>query len=139
MIRVFIISLFLSASALAHVEVGTYTGVKEDGSVCLMTAGPGFFENNVPHPLNERIPLTVDGQTFVVHHPVVMDSSKGVVSFNHNLFQGVSPTSTGARALEVEMEHSESFEGPRSFTLMEDFWRANKQTSYKCSNIKLTK
>ncbi len=128
--------VFIATPAFAHVEPGTYKGMTSDGKECSMVAGKQYFENNTPHPLNERIPVTVEGKTMHVGHPPVIDSKEALVFFNHDLFQGVLPTSTGAQAIEIEMVHSAEFEGPRSFTYMENFWKAKQRQSYKCNDLK---
>lgn len=127
---------FLSVTAQAHIEVGEWQGITKDGQPCVMTVGTAYFENNLPHPLNERIPVTNAGKTIVVHHPSKMDVATATVTFNHDLFQGILATTTGARAIEIEMVHTPQFEGPKAFTLMEDFWQARRQVSYRCDNLK---
>lgn len=123
--------------AYAHLNPGTYQGTKADGSECSMTAGAQYFENNTPHPLNERIPVTIGQDTFIVGHPPVIRSEESLVYFNHDLFQGLIPTRTGAKAIEIAMVHSPEFEGPRSFTYMENFWNANRRESFTCNDLKL--
>jgi hypothetical protein len=125
--------------AFAHIEPGTYKGVTNGGKECSMVAGEQYFENNKPHPLNERIRVTVGETTFVVRHPPVIRSEESLVFFNHDLFQGLEPTDTGARALEIEMVHSAELEGPRSFTWMENSWKEGRRESYRCNGIKLEK
>ena len=130
--------LALASTAGAHVEPGTYVGKTPEGTACSMVAGKTFFEGGVKHPLNERISISVNGDTLIVGHPPVVDSNTGVVKFNHDLFQRVIATKTGARALEIVMEHSDTFEGPRSFTWMDDSWTEKKRSSIKCMDLKHT-
>ena len=129
--------LMFGLNASAHIEVGVWEGKTADGAVCSMTTGATFFENNMAHPLNERIKITVDGNEFVVHHPAGLDRAKGTVAFNHDFFQGWVATSNGARGLEIEMVHSAEYEGPRSFWVTEDNWRTGKQAVTRCLDIKL--
>ena len=137
--KLIVVSFFVSMTAFAHVEPGTYKGMISEGKECSMTAGETYFENEMHHPLNERIRITVGAQTFVVGHPPIISSKESVVSFNHDLFQGLLPTAKGAQAVEIEMQHSEDFEGPKSFTYIENSWREKVRESYKCENIKLVK
>lgn len=134
-----LISYFTAVSAMAHVEPGTYKGVGAKGEECTMTAGATYFEGNARHPLRERIAITVGGVEVIVGHPPVIDSSKALVSFNHDLFQGLVPTNRGAQALEIQMEHSEEFEGPRSFIFMDNTWKNDTRVSVQCNNLKLVK
>lgn len=128
-----------SLTAFAHVEPGTYVGKTAEGKDCSMIAGRTYFAGELRHPLNERVELTVEGTLFLVGHPSVIDSAKGEVGFNHDLFQGVVPTKTGAQALEVVMEHSEIFEGPKSYTFMDSKWRTGESAAIKCDNLKIVK
>lgn len=128
--------LVFGLNASAHIEEGVWEGKTADGTVCSMTAGAASFENNTPHPLNERIKITVDGNDYVVHHPAGLDRAKGTVDFNHDFFQGWVATSNGARGLEIEMVHTEAYEGPRSFWTTEDNWRTDKQVVTRCLDIK---
>jgi hypothetical protein len=131
--------VLFAVPALAHVEPGLYKGVTEDGKECSMVAGKQYFENGVRHPLNERFPITVDGKAFVVGHPPIVDSQQAIAYFNHDLLQGVLPTDSGAIALEIEMVHSQEFEGPRRFTLIEHAWKADHRTAFKCNDLRLSK
>lgn len=132
----FLAALTFATSALAHVEPGIHKGTTADGKECSMVAGETYFEKNTPHPLNERIKITVDGTEFIVGHPPIINAKEAVVFFNHDVFQGLSPTSSGAKAIEIEMEHTEQFEGPKSFTFIENAWRAKTRVTYTCSNLK---
>ncbi len=135
--KIFIVIVFLQIQAFAHIEPGTYQGKKSDGSPCSMTAQAAYFENKTSHPLNERIKISVDQIDFTVGHPPIVDSSKPLVFFNHDQFQGIAPTKTGAQALVVTMNHAEGQEGPTDFTFMESKWKAKENTSYQCTGLKL--
>lgn len=133
------ITMFVSVSAFAHVEPGVYKGTKADQSECSMTAGVTYFEKEMPHPLNERIAVTVDGDAFIVGHPPVVNAKEALVYFNHDVFQGILPTSTGAKLIEIEMSHTDAYEGPVSFTLVENKWRTKARSSYTCQGLKLVR
>lgn len=133
--KIFLLSL-LPLIAQAHLEPGAYTGVSADKVPCSMTVGEQYFVDNKPHPLNERIRITVNGTEVVVGHPTVFDSAQDLISFNHDLFQGVIPTATGAQALEVVVTHEPGKEGPTSFSWIENFWRAGKKTALHCSELR---
>lgn len=128
-------ALLVSVSAFAHVEPGMYKGTKADGSECSMVAGETYFEKETPHPLNERISIRVGEDAFVVGHPPVFQPKDSFVYFNHDVFQGILPTATGAKAIEIEMVHTKDKEGPVSFTFVENQWRAKVRSSYTCSGL----
>lgn len=137
---ILIFSLFgLAQSAQAHLEVGTYAGVMASGQPCGMQVLSSWFEKNQPHPLNERVKLTVNNEEFIVGHPPVIDAPKNSAFFNHDLFQAVNATPTGARALLIEMVHTQQFEGPRAFQVIDHNWKTNLKQSFRCENLQFKK
>lgn len=133
------LSLLLSSAAFAHIDAGTYKGKTADGKDCSFMSGPTYFEKNTPHPLNERIAITIDGKTFVVGHPPVVNAKEAVAFFDHDHFQGILPTPTGAEAVEIEMVHSAEYEGPKSLTWIGNEWREQKRASFRCENLEFVK
>jgi len=138
-VAVFLALFALTVTAQARVEPGTYKGHKADQSECSLVAGATFYERGTPHPLNERITITLGADTFVVGHPAVIDAEDSFIYFNHDLFLGLLPTATGAKLLEIQMEHSERYEGPVGFTFIENNWKTKERSSYKCFDLRLVK
>lgn len=132
-------SIFASVSARAHIDPGAYTGSTDASEVCGFTAGERFFENNLPHPLNERIRIEINGDTYVVAHPAVIDAAIPQAAFNHDIFQGVLPTQTGAKALIIDMIHEEGKDGPTSFHLITHNWKTKEATVIHCKELRLKK
>ena len=130
------LSLLSALSVSAHIEEGTHAGVTKEGQACSLEAGAQTFENNLPHPLNERIEVTVNGNKFSVHHPSAINITTGEVSFNHDFFEGVLATAVGANALVIKMLHSTDFEGPTEFTLIEHNWKTGEKKSLTCAGLK---
>lgn len=138
--KLFILSLvFISAQAFAHVEPGTHTGSSAKGGSCSMVADVTYFENSVKHPLNERIKIKVGNEEFLVGHPPVIDAAQELAHFNHDLFQGVLATPTGAKALIIEMVHTATAEGPIAFTVVENNWKTGAKSSIRCEGLKFVK
>lgn len=125
----------LSWTATAHVEPGLYLGKTTSGQTCQMTAGVTYFENNVQHPLNERIKIKIGTDEFVVGHPPVVDRKQNMAYFNHDVFQGVLPTATGAKALIIDMIHSATQEGPTGYDLIQHGWKANQRVVVRCTGL----
>lgn len=132
------VAVLLSSAvpAFAHVEAGTWIGTTPAGASCSLLAGNQYFENNIQHPLNERIPIQVNGTQFIVGHPPVVSTTQPSAYFNHNMFQAVVPTSTGAMALVIDMVHQESYEGPTGYHVITQNWRTGAVTKMDCLNIK---
>lgn len=132
-------ALLVSTSAMAHVEPGMYLGATAAGQPCSMVAKKTYFENNVKHPLNERIEIKIQKQKYIVQHPPIISVVDQTAAFNHDMFQGVVPNATGATALVVTMSHAEGSEGPTEFHLISHEYKTDKRSMVSCLNIKLTK
>lgn len=124
--------LFLFATpAFAHVAPGEYKGLDQDGKACGFVVHEEKFENNQPHPLNERIP--VDGIYFEamaltdlwnLGHPPVVDIVKGQARFNHDLFQLVLPTTNGADSLTlIKADEGSESHAPKALIFIRDNYR----------------
>lgn len=127
---------FLAISAFAHVEPGVYRGQTASGEVCEITAGLNYFLDNKAHPLNERIEMVYGGEKYIVQHPPVIDELSSTAFFNHDAFHGILATNTGAKALIVHMLHTDSYEGPGSFTAIDHQWKSGNKVTVACLNIK---
>lgn len=126
----------LSFAASAHIEPGTWKGTVSSEANCFMEVGEQTFENNTANPLNERIQITIGSTSYSVRHPYQIDAVKGTVTYNHDMFEAVTPTKTGAFALQIHMEHSENYEGPTSMSVMEHDWKTGFREVVNCSNLK---
>jgi hypothetical protein len=131
-------ALFVTTTASAHIEPGTWMGKTAQGAECGFVAGPAYFEPNVQHPLNERIKVQIGTDVFVMQHPPVVDAATSTAFFNHDLFQGVLATSTGARALIIQMVHETGKEGPTAFQLIDHAWKTNSRKSVICRGLTFT-
>jgi hypothetical protein len=129
---VFAVATLSSLLAMAHVEPGAHKGTGADGSACEMTAGATYFDKNTRHPLNERIEITVNGDTFVVGHPPVISVEQKSAFFDHDYFHGVLPTAKGAKALVIKMQHSDTFEGPSEFSVITHEYRNDVRSVSTC-------
>ena len=133
-----IASLLFATQAQAHIEPGTWMGKTDAGADCGFLAGAAYFEPNVQHPLNERIKVQIGNDLFVMQHPPVVDAATSTAYFNHDVFQGVLATKTGARALIISMVHTAAQEGPSAFQLIDHSWSSNTKQSVICRNLKFT-
>ena len=100
------VALLASLSAFAHVEPGNYVGKDQAGNSCSFTVGDMWFENDMHHPLTERLKVsdvlfttaTVTTQ-WNLGHPPVIDTDAGSNRYNHDIFQQIVPNKTGATSL----------------------------------------
>ncbi len=131
-----IVLFSLSFSTFAHIAQGTWKGVISEKANCFMEVGAQTFENNLPNPLNERIAVTIGSTTYSVRHPYSINPVDGRISFNHDLFEGVVATETGAYALQIKMLHTDNYEGPESLSVMEDNWKTGMKEVVNCNQLK---
>jgi hypothetical protein len=129
----------LPTFASAHIIPGTWKGVTSNNTNCFMEVGAQTFENNLKHPLNERIAITIGSVTYSIHHPYSINANEGSVSFNHDLFEAVVPTNTGAYALQIKMAHTDDYEGPTSLSVMEHNWKTNTKEIFNCNELKIVR
>jgi hypothetical protein len=118
--------------ALAHIEAGAHKGKTPAGEDCLMKVGRSYFNDNFHHPLNERIEVSVNGVDFVVGHPPVISVNQQIVYFDHDRFQGVKATPTGAQGLEITMKHTATEEGPTEFHFITHDYAKNERQVQSC-------
>jgi hypothetical protein len=130
----FIVSL-ISISSFAHIEPGTWTGKTSAGAECSFEAFEQTFEQDLHHPLNERIRVRANGDELMIRHPFGIDGEKGLVTFDHDHFEGLLPTKTGSKAIIIDMAHSEEFEGPTAFRWIDHDWKAKTSTLTVCSGL----
>lgn len=129
-----------SQNALAMVQSGQFTGVDKSGAACGFTLKTVWFENDRPHPLNERLPLhevsftekTFDPLEWVLAHVQVVDHEKGSVGFEHSQFRQVLPTRTGAQVMVLEIDETERPEGhtPKRLIYFENNFRKPELNVY---------
>lgn len=125
---IFIASVIALNTAQAHISPGVHKGETTDGQACEMTVGRTYFENNTHHPLNERIEITINGDSFLVYHPPYVSTAEKIAYFDHGQFQGVLATATGAKAVVIKMQHTAGSEGPTEFSLItHDYAQDNRQ------------
>lgn len=135
--RIFCLMLLsFSLPTFAHVNPGFHHGKTPQGQTCFLHAGETTFLENKHHPLNERIQIRVGNDEFTVGHPPHVDLSQSMVAFNHDLFEGILPTSKGAKALLIEMVHEANFEGPKNFHVIEHDWKANRRSVMSCLGLR---
>ena len=134
-------SLFFGTFTFAHVELGTYQGQTPSGAECNFSVTEVNFENNVHHPLNERIHILLNlqakSESVTLHHNPVVQLEARTALFDHDQLIEVLAISGGARASVLKMDHSEGHDGPTSFTIFTDNYKTDeKSVLFECLNLK---
>lgn len=128
--------LATSHKVLAHIEKGTWRGEVSESAHCFMDVGETLFINNIANPLNERIEIKIGQTQYQVRHPYQMDVETGTISVNHDFFEDVVPTSTGAFALQIKVAHAPTYDAPESLVVMEHDWQTGFKEVVTCKNFK---
>lgn len=136
MIKIFLTVIICSLNLFAHIDKGTWKGVVSDQANCFMDVGDTSFVNGIINPLNERIEIKIGNTLYSVRHPYKIDARTGSVSFDHDTFEDVVPTKTGAFALQIKMIRTAQFEGPGSLVVMEHDWKSGFKEVVSCSELK---
>lgn len=123
----------LSLSGWAHLEVKSYAGKDLQGAACTVDVKGIAFQNNMAHPLNERVEVHFTGQTYFLSHPSNIDMSTGAVSFNHDYLQTVVAQKTGAEAVVLHMNHEEGAEGPTKLVRSVHDWKSGTVEKSVCN------
>ena len=134
--KIFFLLMIFSTTVFAEIQPGVWKGVVSDQAYCFMDVGPTTFVNGFPHPLNERIEIKIGQTIYSVKHPHSVNAETGEISFNHDLFEDVVPTATGAFALQIQMDHSTGRERPQSLVVMEHDWKTGFKEVLNCHSLK---
>ena len=126
--------LFISATSFAGLDIGKFEGTSEKGEPCKLEVVSYSYENGVHHPLNERVTVIENGNEWIVRHPPVINEEEGKVRFNHNFFETVSPTATGAKFLKMTINHDAEPHAPISYTVIEDNYKDSTKSSKEVCN-----
>lgn len=131
-VAIILSSFFYLGLSQAHIKEGIHTGISTEGSLCEMNVGKTYFEKNEKHPLNERIEISVNGEKFTVQHPPVISTQDKLAFFDHDYFHGILPNKSGAKALVIKMQHTDTKEGPIEFHVINHDYKADKREIFSC-------
>jgi hypothetical protein len=131
-----LVGLFVASTALAHLQIGTYSGKTPEGAACSIEILSKTYEGGVHHPLNERVAAKVGTETFTMVHPAVVSAEKREVSFDHDVLQAVLPLKNGARALVLKIDHTPGNDGPKSSHLIVNDWKQQTASSSDCLGLR---
>lgn len=138
MMKTLLISLLVltTQTAFAHIEKGTWIGKTDKGLQCTMLAIETYHDGGMDHPLTERVRVRIGNDEVVLSHPPVVSAATAMAFFNHDVLQAVIPTTTGARAIVVDMHHEPGKDGgPVAFHVIDHIWKNDVRSAVHCENI----
>ena len=133
-----VLGLVSSSSVHAHLRIGTYAGTNAaTGAECTLEIRAVRFENNLRHPINERVEVTENGtRAWTLHHPAIVVPTDSAVGFSNETLEAAVGISGGAEAFVIEMSHEEGREGPTRFhSIHHDYRDANRTTRTSCEAL----
>lgn len=124
--------LLLPVVSFAHLELKKYPCVAPADVACEVEVKAITFQNDMKHPLNERVEVIFQNRTHFLRHPETVDMQTGAIGFNHDLLQETVATSSGAESITLMMSHEVGKEGPVELVISTHNWKTNKieRTSY---------
>lgn len=140
-----LLSCLFALNAFAHVTPGKYEGQDQNGKPCTFTVGDSWFEDNVAHALNERLPVShiafnekfVDEVIWNLAHPPVVSLDFGTNRINHNLFQQIIPSKSGAVSVTLLINDEKRGEQPPyGIVYINDNYRSQSQSSKMACTLK---
>jgi hypothetical protein len=135
-----LLPVLFSINALAHVEIGEYTGLDKNGATCGFTVKSVTFVDNVQHPLNERITITWGSNDFILQHLPQIDTEKNLVGFEHGKLTGTRANSSSAVAAVLVMDHSEGHEGPSTLNIVtQSYDNTENSNTISCKQLAVKK
>lgn len=133
----FVLMILAAATARADLVTGLFKGTDLEGHACEISVVSVGFENNMPHPLNERVTVILNGQEWKLGHPAEVNEEASKVRFNHNSFRGITPTKVGAQFLRLNIDHDAEPHAPTSYTFVNDNYRDDvKSGTITCTGLK---
>jgi hypothetical protein len=132
---------FLTLKLYADLDSGRFVGTDSSGQPCEITVGEVSFVNGVKHPLNERVTVIHNTQSWELAHPKVLNEEEGKVRFNHNYFEGLitiaKDSRFGAQYLKMTINHDAEPHRPTSFLYISDDYRDSlRNLKIECINLK---
>lgn len=136
-IGVLLSGLFFSVLSFAHFEIGTYEGRTAANQICSFEIKSVSFENNLAHPLNERVVIAIPSLgDLVFTHIAIIDPANKTVRPKSHILSAVIPNSTGATSFELFMNH----DGPVKMQKLVDHYKAAQENSLEeCANLEFQK
>ena len=126
----------LCVSASAHFELGVYKGLTQYSEECSFEIKSVRFENELHHPLNERVIIDLKNypNTEFRHLPIVSSNSASVRP-KRKVLSAVFPHSSGASAFELFMNDN----GPFKLVYINDNYKTGARETQVCDSLSLQK
>lgn len=131
-LMLFVLAGLVPAVGSAHLELKKYFGVNAQGAACTFEVKAITFQNNIKHPLNERVEVVFGERSYFLSHPGQTDVATGQVGFNHDILQAISAMNTGAESITLLMSHEEGKEGPTELVYSRHDWKTNTVEKQSC-------
>jgi hypothetical protein len=127
LIKVSVASLMtFSLVSSAHVDIGTYTGKRDNGDACSFEVKAVGFKDNLRHPLNERVSIVAEGMAFELSHRPMINVEKAEVLAEKEILSGVAGAVAAANGAVLMMGERDEVHGPQVLTVIYDDYKRNE-------------
>lgn len=132
--------LFVSSTALAHIQPGLYRGKDTQGIDCEIDVESVTFDYDYKHPLNERVNVRVGINRFDLRHLPKINFEKNEVLPEKGVLTGFGASSTSSVAVVLKMSEDQNKHGPETLKVIRhdrDF--PGYSETMTCSGLELKK
>ena len=126
--------LMTVTNAFAHFQIGTYKGTTPSGESCSMQVKGVSFNYNLKNPLNEKVEILYNSETYFIGHIPLFNENTNQVNVNFEKLTANKGTLTGGQHFSLHMNH-ERAEGPESFFFVDHNWKTNAVVKTECLNL----
>jgi hypothetical protein len=129
-----VVLLLSTTSAFAHFKIGTYKGTTQNGEICSMQVKGVTFNYNLKNPLNEKVEIIFNNETYFIGHVPLFNENTSQVNVNFEKLVANKGTTTGGQHFALNMNHDRE-EGPKSFIFVDHNWKTNAIAKTECLNL----
>ncbi len=131
------ILLLVSSLSFAGFKMGKYKGITKNAQPCQIEFIVKNYVSGIKNPINEEILTKVPGHNtlFVLKHMPSIDKETNEIKFERDFLKDFHGDKTGGIALNVEMIHSDTYHGPKSFKYIVHNWREKKLSVFECHDL----
>jgi hypothetical protein len=115
-----------SLASSAHIELGTYTGKRDNGDACSFEVKSVTFKDNVRHPLHERVVIVAEEMTFELSHRPMVDATTATVVAEKEILTGALGAPQAAKGAVLVMGERDEVHGPQVLTVIADDYKRNE-------------
>jgi len=141
LLNTIIMTVLITSKSYAHLLPGVYRGLDQNNLPCQFTVAGTWYEDDIKHPLRERIPVldikfhgtTAPMVIWNLYHPTSINYHQTQINLNHEMFHEIVATQFGASSVTLLKNESENHDSlPTKLILIETNFQSKKSSSKVC-------